>query len=90
MFFAPSKLFLILLVAFAVWYATRWLNGPARNSRAASRPKAHWGVRYGAARAQPAPPPPPAIEDLVACHSCGAYVATGARGCGKPGCPQPR
>ena len=29
-------------------------------------------------------------EDLVACGVCGAYVATGAPGCGRPDCPRAR
>ena len=78
------KIVLIILAVVAVWYAFRWLNrGPANLMR----------------RRQPAPPGPQAqgqgqataaIEDLVACRLCGAYVATGARGCGKTGCPMPR
>ncbi len=75
MFPSPSKLFLIVLVAFGVWYATRWLNGPPRKT-----------VR----RRPAAAPPPPAVEDLTACPACGAYVAADARSCGKPGCPRPR
>jgi hypothetical protein len=70
------KLVVILLVGFLVWYAMRWVNGSSPRVPPRRRPAA--------------PPPPPKIEDLVACPGCGAYVATGARGCGKPGCPQPR
>ena len=66
------KLVLLVLFAVAVWYAMRWLN------RAPER----------AVRRQPTPPrPQPAVEDLTACRVCGAYVATGAHACGKPGCP---
>ncbi|HTV89403.1 MAG TPA: hypothetical protein VME41_10345 [Stellaceae bacterium] len=70
------KLVLILLIGFLVWYAMRWVNGAA--------PKMQ--------RRGPARPPPrqQAIEDLVACDVCGAYVAAGAPACGKPGCPRPR
>lgn len=70
------KLVLVLLIAFLVWYAMRWVNGTA--------PKVQ--------RRGPATPPSrqQAIEDLVACRVCGAYVAPGAHACGKPGCPQPR
>jgi hypothetical protein len=71
------KLVAILVVGFLVWYAMRWVNG--------TQP------RMGPRR--PAPPrsrQQAAIEDLVACRTCGAYVAAGARSCGKPGCPQPR
>ncbi|HEX3953651.1 MAG TPA: hypothetical protein VHW90_08770 [Stellaceae bacterium] len=74
---APPKVILLLLLLWVVWYGMRWLNRPpARPMR--RRP------------AGAAPPPQRAIEDLVACRVCGAYVATGTAGCGKPGCPQPR
>jgi hypothetical protein len=70
------KLVVILLIGFLVWYAVRWVNGASPRVR----------------RRGPAPQSPrqPAIEDLVACRACGAYIAAGAPGCGKPGCPQPR
>ena len=69
------KLVLILVIGFLVWYALRWVNGAASKSR----PR----------RQAPPPPRQPAVEDLVACRKCGAYVATGAPACGRPGCPQP-
>jgi hypothetical protein len=68
------KLVVVLLVGFLVWYALRWMNGTA-----APRP----------GRRGPAPPRRRSIEDLVACRRCGAYVASDAGRCGKPGCPQP-
>ena len=71
---ALPKLVLLVLVAFAVWYAMRWLN------RAPTR----------IVRRREANSPQPAIQDLVACRICGAYVATDAAGCAKPDCPQPR
>jgi hypothetical protein len=78
MFPSLSKLALIIAVAFALWYALRWLN----------RAPSHL------MRRRPAPSPQPqaktAIEDLVVCRACGTYVAAGAPSCGKPGCPQPR
>ena len=72
---AAPKIVLIILLIFVVWYAVRWLNRPA--------PKA---VRRGA---RSAARPQAAVEDLVACRACGAYVAASARGCGKAGCPLP-
>ncbi len=73
---AVPKLVLIILVVFVVWYAVRWLNrAPPRVVRR---------------REAPSPRPQSAVEDLTACQTCGAYVAADARGCGKPGCPQPR
>ena len=67
------KLAIILLIGFLVWYGLRWVNGPAR------------GVR----RRPDSRPRQAAIEDLVACRSCGTYVAAGSGSCGRPGCPQP-
>ena len=71
---ALPKLILLILLGFAVWYGVRWLNRPA--AKIVRRPSA-------------APRPPPAVEDLTACRTCGAYVAASARACGKAGCPQP-
>ena len=73
---ALPKLLLFMLLIFVVWYAMRWLNRQAPP----------------VARRRPAAPtgPQTAVEDLTACRVCGAYVAARARGCGKPGCPQPR
>jgi hypothetical protein len=71
------KLIFILLVGFAVWYGYRWLNGPPRERELPRR--------------RPAPPPPKLeAEDLTACRACGAYVAAGARNCGRADCPYPR
>jgi hypothetical protein len=71
---ALPKLVLLILVAFGVWFGMPWLN------RVPSR----------IVRRREAPSPQSAIQDLVACRICGAYVAADAAGCGKPGCPQPR
>ena len=70
------KLALIILVAIAAWYVRRWLFDSVRHL-AAGRP------------ATP-PPAPPAVEDLVACRVCAAYVAAGAPACRRRDCPRPR
>jgi len=70
------KLLLLFLVAFAAWYAVRWINRPP--------------PRVTRRREAPRPGGPAAVEDLTACRICGAYVAASAHGCGKPGCPLPR
>jgi|HubBroStandDraft_6_1064221.scaffolds.fasta_scaffold482162_2 hypothetical protein len=74
---AVPKIVLIILVAFAVWYALRWFNR--------TEPKA---VRRGPARQAQGARSQPIIEDLVSCRACGAYVAASARSCGKAGCPR--
>jgi hypothetical protein len=75
---AVPKIVLIVLLMFVVWYAVRWFNRQ-------TAPKA---VRRGPGAARSARPQS-AVEDLVACRACGAYVAPSARGCGKAGCPRP-
>ena len=78
------KLVLLVLLAFAVWYAVRWLNrSPPKFVRRRE-------VRWPWSRPSSRPQPQTAIEDLVACRTCGAYVVAGAHGCTKPGCPQLR
>ena len=72
---AVPKIVLIVLLIFVVWYAVRWFNRlPPPVARR---------------RPSPSPRPQPAVEDLISCRVCGAYVAAGARGCGKADCPQP-
>jgi len=72
--FALPKLIILLLVAFAAWYALRRMNGPPRNlPRRAPRPRRSIQA-----------------EDLVLCDVCNAYVAGRAQSCGRPDCPRPR
>ena len=73
---ALPKLVLLILVAGAVWFGLRWWQRAPPTI-----------VRR---REAPSPQPHQAVQDLVACRVCGAYVAADAAGCGKPGCPQPR
>ena len=75
---AVPKIVLIVLLMFVVWYAVRWFN----------RQTAPRAVRRGPGAARSARPQS-AVEDLVACRACGAYVAASARGCGKAGCSRP-
>jgi uncharacterized membrane-anchored protein len=79
MFPSFNKLAVVVAVILALWYGLRWLNRAPSNL-----------MRR---RPEPAPQGPAgnaAIEDLVACGACGTFVATSARACGKPDCPQPR
>ncbi len=69
------KLVAILVIAIVVWYAMRWWN------RAVPPRPARGPQEFTPRREQPK------VEDLTACRVCGAYVAAGARACGKPGCP---
>ena len=80
MFPSLSKLALVIAVILVLWYALRWLN----------RVPSHLMRRRPAPSTSPQGPAQVAIEDLVACHACGTYIAPSARSCGRPGCPQPR
>ena len=71
------KIVLIILAVIAVWLVFRWLNRAPSNLVRRSQPP------------RPQPQTQPAVEDLVACRRCGAFVAPAARGCGKAGCPLP-
>jgi len=72
------KLVLIIILILAVWYVSRVMN---RGASALERRRR---------RATAPPRRPSAIEDLVPCRTCGAYVSPGARDCGRPACPQAR
>jgi len=78
MMITVPKLVLIITVILAVWYLLRVVN---RGTSALERRR-----RSAAAR----PRGKTAIEDLVPCRNCGAYVSPGARDCGRPACPQAR
>jgi hypothetical protein len=71
------KLVLIILLILVVWYISRLIN---RGVSVLER--RHRGTAA-------APHGRNAIEDLVSCRACGAYVSPGARGCGRPTCPRP-
>ncbi len=77
------KIILIIIVILAVWYVSRVLN---RGGSALDRRRRNAAARAPgqSARGQGA------IEDLIPCRTCGAYVSPGARNCGRPACPQPR
>jgi hypothetical protein len=68
---ALPKLVLLILAALAMWYAKRWWNQSPTKLM----------------RRQQPPSPQPAIQDLVVCRVCSAYVAADAGGCGRPDCP---
>jgi hypothetical protein len=71
------KLVLIIIMIVAVWYVSRAMN---RGASAMERRRS----------ARVRPREQGAIEDLVPCRACGAYVSPGARHCGRPACPQAR
>ncbi|MGE0717940.1 MAG: hypothetical protein AB7P02_21010 [Alphaproteobacteria bacterium] len=80
--FSLSKLLTLVAIVVAVWVAFRWIG-----QMAAARDA---GDRTPRRRDAPRPPPKEAVEDLVACPGCGAYVpARNPRGCGRRECPYP-
>jgi hypothetical protein len=84
MFGGLSRLLLLALVVIAVLYAIRQFNKLRQEvRREVPRP------RPATQRASPRQQSQAAVQDLIACPACGAYVAAKARGCGKAGCPRP-
>ena len=77
-----GKLVLLAVLIAAAWYGFKYrarIESIRRDVRAeVARRQAASGAR----------PPPRAVEDLVKCPACGAFVAAkGATNCGKPECP---
>jgi len=68
------KLIVLVLALAVVWSLFRWLNRLGRDLP----------------RQRGAPRRAIEAEDLTACHVCGAFVAAGSPGCGRPDCPRPR
>jgi hypothetical protein len=79
--FSLGKLLVLVAIILVVWYGFKYAARveALRNS-----------LRDEMARRQAsgAKGRPRAVEDLVKCPKCGAFVAAqGASNCGKPGCP---
>jgi hypothetical protein len=84
MFGGLSRLLLLALVVIAVLYAIRQFNKLRQEVRP-EMPRR----RPAPQRSSPRQQSQAAVQDLIACPACGAYVAANARGCGKAGCPRP-
>jgi len=82
MFGGLSRLLLLALVVIAVLYAIRQFNKLRQEVRREV-------PRRATQRSSPRQQSQPAVQDLIACPACGAYVAATARACGKAGCPRP-
>jgi hypothetical protein len=80
MFAGIPELFIILVVVFAAWHVVKAFN----------RMHAPPPPRRRPSQATPGARPMIEAEDLVACKSCGAYIAASARHCWRANCPQPR
>jgi len=80
--FSLGKLLVLVAIILAVWYGFKY---------AARVDAIRKNLREQVARRQQSSAPgrsSRAVEDLVKCPKCGAFVAAeGATNCGKPGCP---
>lgn len=82
-----SKLVTLICIIVAVWTLFRWISRMT-DARQSGSGRVGGGREQARGRAPRRPDPQP-VEDLVACPGCGAYVAKGARACGRPNCPYP-
>jgi len=81
--FSLTKIVFTAVVVFVVWnafkYFTRLQDTRKRNARVQGRDKPSGGVKPT--------PDKGGVEDMVECKVCGAYVARGAKPCGRGDCP---
>lgn len=79
LFSLPKLLFTVLVVG-AVWYGFKWLarRQAVADSQARANPK-HRGGAKSRPDSNSAPDGGGAIEDMVECPDCGAFVAKGSR-----------
>ncbi len=76
---SPGKLLFLIVVIAVVWYGSKYVSRVEAVRRHAREEKA---------RRQQQRMAPRAVEDLVKCPRCGAFVAAGgAAKCGKQECP---
>ena len=80
-----AKFLLVVAVIAIAWFGWRWFQRWEKERRAlADRREAGDSMRRSRATRDPAE-----VEDLAKCRQCGAFVAAGARNCGRSGCPFP-
>jgi hypothetical protein len=83
--FSLTKILFTVAAIAVIWYGFKWVGRMQdQRERAADR-------RAKSARAKDSSDAPAdAIEDMVACATCGDFVpAKGARACGRDNCPYP-
>jgi hypothetical protein len=81
-----GKLLLVVAVVAIAWFGWRWFQRWEKERRMlAERRDAQDAMRRNRGGREPAE-----VEDLAKCRQCGAFVAVGARSCGKAACPYPR
>jgi len=83
--FSITKLLFTIGAIAVIWYGFKWV-GRMQEQRAAAekrKPKTARAADKSDAGAD-------AIEDMVACSTCGDFVAAkGTRACGRDNCPYP-
>ena len=89
--FSLTKILFTVAVVIAVWYGFKWVgrmkevrkrDAKDRLRRQAGNPGSNGGGSGGGESG--------GAEEMVECPTCGAFVAaTGAKNCGKEGCPYP-
>ena len=84
-----GKVAVLVAIIAIVWFGFRWFQRWEKERRAAAdggeAGRLNRGRDAPSAGAKTREP-----EVMTACRVCGAYVAPGARSCGKPNCPFPR
>ena len=77
-----GKFLLLVLVCLVAWYGWKYVTRVGLVGEANRRDRAR---TRGPRPAKPSL----AAEDMAKCRACGAYVAQGARSCGRADCPFP-
>jgi len=83
--FSITKLLFTIGAIVVIWYGFKWV-GRMQQQRERSVDAKQKKTRKAAKSTEPAD----AIEDMVACSTCGDFVAAkGTRACGRDNCPYP-
>ena len=76
-----TKFLITAVIVLVVWYGFKWVGRLQKQRREEARRQ----VQGGTATQRTEVP-----EDMIACPTCGDYVAPGAAvNCGRDGCPYP-
>jgi hypothetical protein len=84
-----GKVAVLVAIIAIVWFGFRWFQRWEKERREAADGRGAGRLNRGR-DAPPAGAKAMEPEVMTACRICGAYVAPGARACGKPNCPFPR
>lgn len=83
--FSITKILFTVAVIAVIWYGFKWVG-----RMQVQRARAQDGRAPSARAKDSSDAPKDAIEDMVACATCGDFVAAqGARSCGRDNCPYP-